>query len=125
MGPFPLVLGLPILLSAGCASSPNSPSAPPSVDVTGTWAGTWSLGGAGTQTGSFTLRLQQTGSKVVGDRNFPGAANFSGPVEGTVSGNVFSYRQLVGSGGGEYTVTGNKMRGYGATGGQHELIRQE
>src|SRR5262249_42213036 len=104
--PCPIVLGLVILASFGCSSAPNAPSAPPSVDVTGTWAGSWSLaGGIG---GAYMLRLQQTGSKVTGEVVVPGSAATSGPLEGSVVDNELSFRMLNGSSGCELTVTGNE-----------------
>jgi hypothetical protein len=117
------VTGLLMLASMGCASSQSAASASPSVDVTGTWVGTYARGSL---TGPFTLRLQQSGARVVGEANFPEASYLSGPVEGRVTGNELSYRALNGRSGGELMVNGNEMSGYStATGNRFQLQRQQ
>ena len=127
MRPLPWVIGLLLLVSAGCASSQSAPSVPPSVEVTGTWAGTWNPGGPGTPGGGdYILRLQQTGSAVRGEVTLPGYANFSGALEGRVAGNELSFRLLSGASGAELTVTGNEMSGYTtATGARLSLRRRQ
>jgi len=72
------------------------------------------------------LRLQQAGSTVRGELTIPGAANFSGALEGRVAGNELSFRLVNGAAGAELTVTGNEMSGYGTTtGARLSLKRQE
>ena len=110
----PVVFAILLLVGSGCTSSQTTPTAPPSVDVTGTWAGTWSRGSL---SGSSTLRLSQTGSKVLGDVAVLGVSDFIGPLEGSVAGNQFSYRLLSGRGGADFTVTGDEMSGYGSSTG--------
>lgn len=63
--------------------------APPAVDVTGTWTGTWlSQRNVG---GTTTARFTQTGSDVEGDISFTGSPCFSGGVfQGTLSGRDLS-----------------------------------
>ena len=119
---FPLVLGFVVLVGSGCASAPDGPSAPPSVDVTGTWVGSWALaGGIG---GAYTLRLRQTGSKVLGELAIPGSVANSGALEGSVAENEFAFRLLSGASGGEFTVTGDEMRGYATGTGSRVLLRR-
>ena len=101
--------GSVVLLGSGCAMMRSDPAAPPTVDVTGVWAGTWDFGSF---SGTARLELEQTGPNVVGHAYIPGAANVSGYVSGTVVGNHFSYR--AGMGGAELDVKGNEMNGYGA-----------
>ena len=95
----------------GCATAAPQP---PSVDVTGNWAGEWIAGGT-FGSGSVAMTLQQTGASVTGDLIFGGApltgGSFSGPVSGTVSGNEFSLSYRGGSGTGHFTVNGNQMTG--------------
>ncbi len=124
MRPFPFVLGLFILLSSGCASLQDASNASPSVDVNGTWLGSWSLG-SGIGGGPFELRLQQTGSTVRGEVTVPGFAANSGPLEGSVADNELSYRLLSGGGGGELTVAGNEMRGYSTATGSKLFLRRQ
>jgi hypothetical protein len=85
------------------------------VDVTGTWqggvGGTGGLGG-----GSYELYLEQQGPKVRGSIRRYGSlltspGSISGPIEGTVAGDVFSFRQTNGPLTGETTVSGDEMTG--------------
>ena len=76
MRPVLQVLGFLIFATAGCASA---------VDVTGTWVGTITL----TQyLEPYTLRLEQTGARVVGEVIAPRPADIAGPLEGTITGNA-------------------------------------
>jgi hypothetical protein len=83
-----LIIGAVMLTAAACATSPL---APPSVNVSGKWAGTWSYEpstiGAGTLSGTF----QQEGSKLSGNFLIIGGGsavrNPSAMIIGFVSGN--------------------------------------
>ena len=88
-----------------CATGPTKP---PSVDVTGTWVGEWT-GSAAIGNGGVTMTLQQTGAGVRGDVVMSGGSPFSGPVTGTVSGDVFSINYRGGNA--DFTVTGSEMSG--------------
>ena len=122
---FQWVVGVLVLASMGCASSQTTPSAGPTVDVTGKWNGRWSTVN-GQQQGAFSLRLQQTGANVVGEVEIPGQPTQSGPLEGTVTGNEFSYRAVKSRGGAELKVSGDEMTGYSATQPlQFELRREQ
>ncbi|HEV8144616.1 MAG TPA: hypothetical protein VGQ77_17285 [Methylomirabilota bacterium] len=90
-----------------CATGPTKP--PSSVDVTGTWIGEW-VGSGAVGSGSVTMTLRQAGSSVTGDVGMSGGSPFSGPVSGTVSGDMFSMSYRGGSG--DLTVKGNTMSGF-------------
>jgi hypothetical protein len=82
-------------LVAGCASSNNSPAArqlpppstpstlpsPPTLDLTGTWNG---------HGGEIVVaaRIVQSGNTLEGDLYAAGRDDLSGPIKGTVDGNV-------------------------------------
>jgi hypothetical protein len=77
------ILGLLIVVLAGCATSESSKMA--SADVNGTWTGSLS-GGART----YTLILKQTGTQVTG--TIAGAGTIDGPIDGIVDGNTIRLR---------------------------------
>ena len=89
-----LVAGAVMLATAACASTP---SAPPSVNVSGKWAGTWayqpSTLGAGTLSGTF----QQDGGKLSGNFLVIGGGNAvrnpAATIIGFVSGNQVTLSQ--------------------------------
>jgi len=106
-----------LLLGASCAKQDWIDRTLVTVDVTGTWHGTTtgpgtSVAESGTQ--ELWLDLEQAGSKVTGAARFnpdQGMAQ-SGPIEGTISGDHFSYRLLRGGPSFiELTVSGNEMTG--------------
>lgn len=98
-------IGLAVMGSAGCASAP---SAPPTVDVTGNWQGTWSSAhGAG----PITMSLKQTGSQYSGDLTMSGElVPRSGATQGVVSGNEMRLVEPSDLGG-YLTVQGDEMTG--------------
>src|SRR5689334_25045700 len=100
-------IGLLLAFTSGCASSTAPQASGPPADVAGTWHGTWNNPSGIVSTGNLKLELQQNGTKVTG-RAEPG-----GNLEGTVSGNSFSYWFSSGRGGGDVTVDGDEMKGYG------------
>jgi len=82
------------------------------VDVTGTWAGT--VAGNHPDYGAqYTFNLEQQGSHVKGSMNRSGIGPHSaaGPIDGTIAGDVFSFRQTNGSIRGELKVSGDEMNG--------------
>jgi hypothetical protein len=98
------ILGLLIVVFAGCASTQSS-SMPPA-DVNGTWTGSM-VGGART----YTLVLKQTGTRVTG--NLSGAGTADGPVEGIVDGNTIKLREQGGpSETPALTVKGDQITGW-------------
>jgi len=110
------VIAAAVVLASGCAKQDWIDRTLVTVDVTGTWHGTTtgpgtSVAESGTQ--ELWLDLEQAGSKVKGTVRFKPDQGFSqsGPIEGTVSGDHFSYRLLRGSSGIELTVSGDEMTG--------------
>ena len=81
------------------------------VDVTGVWKGRVNavVGGVG---GEMEMTLTQRGPKVTGDGRIR-AEKIS--IEGTVRGDVFSFREPGGRLRAEATVTGDQMAGEGHT----------
>jgi hypothetical protein len=87
------------------------------VDVTGTWYGTWTSGWG------LLFELEQQGSTVKGVMRFTtGTSQMgqqgaqSGPIEGTVAGDMFRFRQATGNLEGEMTVSGDEMNGRASLG---------
>ena len=102
-----IVIGLVLLLAAGCASSSTSaPYSGPPVNVTGSWNG----GFFGALSNSVSMQLQQQGQAVTGNIDVGGRSDLSGGLKGTVSGNVLSYN-LNNGGSGTMQVTGNTISG--------------
>jgi len=103
-----LFVGLMIVTSA-CATTP---SAPPSVNVTGKWAGDWSFEnptlGGGTLSGTF----QQDGARLSGNFLIVGGGravrNPAATIVGFVSGNQIILSQ---PSSGTLTVSGNEITG--------------
>ena len=83
-----VLLGAVLVIMAGCASS--TPSAAPTVDVTGNWAGTWVYESSSAGSGTVQLALKQTGSAVTGQMDLQGGRATAGPVTGSVSGSVLT-----------------------------------
>ncbi len=93
-----LVIGVLVLMLSGCAVVGGG-TAPPSVDVSGQWAGTWSLHSATKSYpevgyGDIFMTLKQNGAEVTGnliatgDLMKPGSptampTNFEGAVRGS------------------------------------------
>src|SRR5262249_22043302 len=82
------------------------------VDVTGVWVGSTVRGDREIQ-----LALEQQGPKVNGSFRPLGPALAvlpwsEGPIEGTVAGDVFSFRLTNATASGEVTVSGDEMNGY-------------
>ena len=96
------------LAMAACATTA---SAPPTVDVTGKWAGTWQFTNPSLGGGQVEMTLKQTGADYQGDMQVSGAAvNRTGYIQGTVSGNEL--RTIAPPGmTGYLTVKGDEMTG--------------
>ena len=104
-------------IGSGCASTDWIDRTLVTVDVTGTWYG--GIGGSdvgpmGAGGDSF-LELEQQGSTVKGPIRFSGGANLTGltggPINGTVAGDVFRFKDARGNLDGEVTVSGDEMNG--------------
>jgi hypothetical protein len=115
-----LAWGILVVATLACGSSCARPDwieqTLVTVDVTGTWQG--SVGGIGAlSVGWYELTLEQQGAQVKGSVRMYGVAQtiagttISGPIEGTVAGDVFSFRQPNGPLTGETTVGGDEMSG--------------
>jgi hypothetical protein len=109
-----VILGAVLALGFGCAKPDWIQQTLMTVDVTGVWIG--SLGKALIST-EVRLELEQQGSKVTGKflpltgHVLGGGFEFRpGPLEGTVSGEVFSFKVTNGSITGEMTVNGDEMQ---------------
>jgi hypothetical protein len=87
------------------------------VDVTGHWYGSSpQSSGAGSSYAEFWLDLQQAGPKARGSIQAKGIRTGLGgtgrvPIEGTIAGDVFSFRQTDGPARGELKVRGDEMTG--------------
>jgi hypothetical protein len=104
--PLGLLLGSVLIAAAGCATGP---AAPPSVNVTGQWVGSWAYENVSLGSGDIRGTFQQDGAKVTGNFNITGpVVNNVAIVSGTVSGNEIKL-SLPASG--YLTVTGNQMTG--------------
>lgn len=104
-----LLAGL-VVVFAGCAGTASTPSAPPSANVTGKWAGTWSFRNPAMGGGQVIMDLKQDGAKVSGPMTVTGPTS-SEPTnfQGTMSGNEIKLDAAYGSG--SLTVKGDEMTG--------------
>ena len=86
------------------------------VDVAGRWTGGYSMGGPG---GAVDITLRQTGPRATGHLMLTGfnAQIWSGPVEGTVNGDVLKFGRPDGRLRGEVIVAGDEMAGTVTFGG--------
>ena len=100
-----LALALLLTTSLGCAENDWIDRTLVTADVTGTWQGTQNAINMTVQ-----LELEQQGATVKGFLRIVGGASVNvagvrdGPIEGTVAGDVFRFRQTSGRAEGELTV---------------------
>jgi hypothetical protein len=96
---------------SGCAKQDWIGRTPVTVDVTGRWEGVL-LSNIG-----VLFELEQQGSMVKGLKRLTSGSSQNpfgirpGPIEGTVAGDVFRFRQTNDSVEGEMTVSGDRMDG--------------
>ena len=101
-----LISGVMIIASA-CATTS---SAPPAVNVTGSWNGTWSYENASLGGGDARGTFQQDGDKLSGRFDVTGpVVNRTANIVGVVSGNEVKLSQ---PSSGTLTVNGNEMTGW-------------
>jgi hypothetical protein len=108
---FRLLIATTLVIGSGCAKQDWIDRTLVTENVTGTWEGTWFTG--------FRLlfELEQQGSTVKGSVRFTAGSSQNpqgmrpGPLEGTVAGDVFRFRQTNGHMQGELTVSGDEMTG--------------
>jgi len=104
----PLMLVVALAISS-CAKSDWIEQTLVTVDVTGTWVG---------RGGTLTLKLDQQAAKVTGFMRWAGSpcsGTVPGAVEGTVTGDMFRFKQTSGRiclQASEMTVNGDEMTGH-------------
>jgi hypothetical protein len=98
-----------LAFGSGCAKQDWIDRTLVTVDVTGTWSGNIvMMGAAGSR--DVVFQLEQTGSSVKGlVQVTPGAG--MRPIEGTVAGDVFRFKDSRGNLEGELSVGGDEMNG--------------
>lgn len=106
------------LMVGGCATGDtgrtgDTGATTPTADVSGTWNGSFTGVGSKGLNLSFVAMLEQKGNAVTGTISGAIDPSYNGPIQGTVRGNTFSWRQIMGSGSGSVTVSGNEMSGTG------------
>jgi len=88
------------------------------VDVTGTWYGRTG-GAAYVNPGEYWLELKQEGATVTGFLTEAGVSGntgrVSGPIDGSVAGDLFRFKNTSGTVTGELTVNGDEMTGTWST----------
>ncbi len=115
-----VLMAAALAFASGCARSDWIERTLVTADVTGVWSGKAYIPHA--EAGSpivLHLELEQAGPKVKGSMRPSGSipwrsanvAPISGPIEGTVAGDVFKFRETNGSIRGELTVSGDEMSG--------------
>jgi hypothetical protein len=109
-----------LLFGLGCAKTDWIDRTLVTVDVTGAWTGSVvSPDGQPAINSDVRLEMQQNGSKVIG--SFIGTVlgtNIRGsvPIEGSVAGDMFTFKDARGAFSGELAVSGDEMRGQGTIG---------
>ena len=104
-----LLSGALALMLSGCAAIGSS-TAPPSVDVSGKWAGTWAFRNPTMGSGDVFMNLKQSGADASGDLMVTGPTTAEPTYfEGTVSGSsvVLKLPYLSGT----LDVSGDEMKG--------------
>ena len=115
-----LLLATALAVGAGCAQTDWIDRTLVTVDVTGVWTGRAYIPHA--VTGliiDLRLELEQEGAKVKGSVRPSGSIPWrnldpsptSGPLEGTVAGDVFEFKEVTGHLAGRLTVSGDEMTG--------------
>jgi len=100
--------GLILLGVTACATTPGPP---PTVDVTGSWAGQWAYEQATLGGGQIELQLTQKGANVQGNMDISGSPRVvSGAFSGVVQGNQLRILDPT-SITGRLTVQGDTMSG--------------
>jgi hypothetical protein len=116
-----LLIAATLLFGSGCAKSDWIDRTLVTVDVTGTWSGSVvSPDGQPMISSEVRFELQQKGSRVLGSVQALGFGTMtrgSMPIEGSVGGDVFTFKEARGSLAGELAVSEDEMRGQGTVGG--------
>ena len=113
-----LVIGVLALTVAGCARPDWIESTLVTVDVTGVWRGASASSATGTYASGrpIVLTLEQSGSRVKGQITVMSSSdgNLNGPIEGTISGDIFTFHDSRGRVTGQLQVSGDEMTGPGS-----------
>jgi hypothetical protein len=113
-----LLIAATLLFGYGCAKQDWIERTLVTVDVTGTWYG--SVAGEGGFARDLIFEFEQTGSRVTDSMRYntttgttasSNAGARTGPIAGTVTGDVFRFRQTDGGVEGELSVSGDEMIG--------------
>jgi hypothetical protein len=107
------LIALALAFGLGCAPSDWIDRTLVTENMTGTWSGGWTGRSA-----EILFELEQQGSTVKGLMRLTAGTSYmtqmgvkSGPIEGTIAGDVFRFRQTNGDVEGEMTVSGDEMAG--------------
>jgi hypothetical protein len=129
-----LLIATTFVVGSGCAKQDWIDRTLVTVDVRGTWYGRAAITGTGTAPPDLLFELEQQGSTVKGFLRLPAGgsslatAGYSrlnpGPLEGTVAGDVFRFRQRDGNLEGELTINGDMMSGRMSLGGSYPISFQ-
>jgi len=111
------VLATCLVIGSGCADKDWIDRTLVTVDVTGSWHGKTAGPGGGYLIGDLFLDLAQQGSTVKGTMlvRGTGSAPASEPIEGTLAGDVFRFKNPRGTLKAELTVSGDEMAGTALT----------
>ena len=115
-----LVIGVALALASGCAQSDWIDWTLVTVNVTGEWRGDWAVSVPGTYAGNrpVVLTLRQSGPRVTGQMTMGSQAEGPiGSIEGTVSGDIFTFHDLRNRLTGRLQVNGDEMAGAGTNAG--------
>jgi hypothetical protein len=108
-----LLIAATLVFASGCAKQDWIDRTLVTVDVTGTWSGREHSSGGPFSAGDVFFDLDQKGLTVKGflRASRSGAGPLGGPIDGTVTGDVFHFKQTNGNVEGELTVSGDEMTG--------------
>jgi hypothetical protein len=112
MRTFRLLLAISLAITAGCARGDWIDRTLVTEDATGVWTGAFVAAGGG---GEVRLELQQRGSNLTGYFITTGlqAMRMTAPepIEGSVAGDVVTFKNARGTFTAELTVSGDEMKG--------------
>ena len=119
-----LLIAAALTFGSGCAQKDWIDRTLVTVNVTGTWEGSMAEKGL-----NFKFELEQQGSVVKGFVRYRGAnplpgGSTGGPIDGTITGDVFRFNDSRGTVEGELTVSGDEMTGVVSYFGQRQLSLQ-
>ena len=103
-----LLIGIAFMGITACATTPL---APPTVDITGSWAGQWGYTNPSLGNGQFQMAVKQTGADVSGNMTLTGTPiDRNGALSALVTGNEVRIQYPSGITG-RLTVQGDTMSG--------------